>query len=91
MSYWTRLQWLWNPTGSWMCLAGRICPTKVGYVQPNPTVMTLEPDLGPDMPDASDMSDMELMPRLWNPMEISDLVEYVRSNIDKTKRKDLEF
>jgi hypothetical protein len=53
--------------------------------------MTLEPDLGPDMPDASDMSDLELMPRLWNPMEISDLVGYVRSNIDKTKRKDLEF
>jgi hypothetical protein len=53
--------------------------------------MTLEPDLGSDMPDASDMSDLELMPRLWNPMEISDLVGYVRSNIDKTKRKDLEF
>jgi hypothetical protein len=53
--------------------------------------MALELDRGPDMSGASDMSDLEPVPRLWDAMEISDLVRYVRSNGDKTERKDFEF
>jgi hypothetical protein len=42
------------------CLAGRIYPTRVGYVRPSLSAMILEPDSGSDMYDASDISDLEL-------------------------------
>jgi hypothetical protein len=80
------------------CPAGQIYPTGVRYVRRSLTDTVLELDPGSNMSDVSDMSDLgsdisdlETVPRLWNLMEISDLVRYVRSNRKESEMKDLEI
>jgi hypothetical protein len=80
------------------CPAGQIYPTGVRYVRRSLTDTILEPDSGSDMSNVSDMSDLgsdisdlEPVPRLWNLMEISDLIGYVRSNRKESEMKDLEI
>jgi hypothetical protein len=78
MSDRTRLPDFWNPTKGWTYTRGWIDLVGVGYVRPDPISKPLELDGDPDISDAWDISDLELVSSIWNSIEISDLVGYVQ-------------
>jgi hypothetical protein len=87
----------WNPTGTRHIRLVRYIRHGVGYVRLGQIVTILEPDSGSDKSDTLDMSDLgsdisdqEPVPWLWNTMEISDLVGYIRPNRDGSEDKDFE-
>jgi hypothetical protein len=69
---------------------GQTYPSGVEYVWLDLVSKPLELDRDPYISDAWDISDLELVSRHWNVIEISDLVGYVRCTRENCEWKDLE-